>query len=40
MDEKTVTKILDDALLTDEEYADPDSWKDFNDPLPAWVTTE
>lgn len=38
MDEAKITKILDDALLTDEEYANFDSWSTFNDPLPAWVT--
>lgn len=36
MDKDEVKKILDSALITDDEYQNPDSWKNFTDPLPAW----
>ena len=37
MDQEEITKILEEALVTEEEYNNPDSWKDFKDTLPAWV---
>jgi len=37
MDKQEVQKILDWALLTDDEFAHPDVWKNFSDPLPAWL---
>jgi len=37
MDGEEVRKILDWALLTDEEFHDQESWKDFTDRLPAWL---
>lgn len=37
MNEESIIQLLDDALLSDEEYSNPDTWKDFNDPFPAWL---
>jgi len=37
MDEEHITLLLDKALLSDEEYNNPDSWKDFTDPFPTWI---
>ncbi|MCH2188323.1 GTP-binding protein [Candidatus Gracilibacteria bacterium] len=36
MDEASITAMLDSALLTDEEMQDPETWKNFEDPLPVW----
>ena len=38
IDEEKITEMLDDALISDEEYDHPETWANFNDPLPAWVT--
>ena len=37
--EEEIRKALDECLLTDEEMQlDPNEWKKFNDPFPAWNT--
>jgi G3E family GTPase len=36
IDQKAIEKILDFALLTDEEMQDENTWKDMFDPLPKW----
>lgn len=41
MDEDKITKLLDSALLTEDELNNFDSWSSFLDPLPAWqIITE
>ena len=37
MNEEEVRKILDCALVTDEEFNNPESWSKFTDLLPAWM---
>jgi len=36
MDKNHIIKLLDKALLTDEEMKNPEEWKNFEDPLPIW----
>lgn len=36
MNDEEIIALLDSALLTDEEMQNPESWKDFEDPLPEW----
>jgi len=40
MDESSVMQMLDYALVTDEQYNSPETWKDFIDPFPIWGGTE
>lgn len=37
MDKEEIIKILDEALLTDEEMKNPKNWKNLSDPLPKWM---
>jgi hypothetical protein len=36
MNKDEIIKILDEALLNDEEMKNPENWKYLNDPLPRW----
>ena len=36
MNDEEIIALLDSALLTDDEMQNPESWKDFEDPLPEW----
>ena len=37
MNKEEIMNILNEALVTSEEYDNPDTWKDFQDIFPAWV---
>lgn len=39
MDISEITQILNQALVTEEEYNNSDSWNDFIDPFPEWIPT-
>ncbi|MEM8734409.1 MAG: GTP-binding protein [Planctomycetota bacterium] len=41
LDEPALRRILDDALLTDEEFAaGPEAWSTYIDPLPSWESED
>lgn len=37
MNEEAIRKLLDSALVTDEEFHNHEDWKNYNDPFPAWM---
>lgn len=37
MNEEAIQKLLDSALVTDEEFQNHEDWKNYNDPFPAWI---
>lgn len=37
MDKQEIIKLLDSALLTDEELNSPEDWTNYLDPFPAWM---
>lgn len=37
IDKTEITKLLDSALLTQEELNHPEGWEDYNDPFPTWL---
>lgn len=37
LNKEEITKLLDSALINEEEVKNPSSWAHFNDPLPVWA---